>query len=63
MDLDKVIEHFGDTKALCDALDVTKGAVSQWRATGIPPLRQYQIETLTHGKFIAKREPARQSAA
>ena len=55
MDLDKVIRHFGGTPEICSALDVTKGAISQWRKDGIPPLRQYQIETLTKGKFKADR--------
>ncbi len=57
MNLDKVIEHFGGTKEACEALGVTKGAISQWRADGIPELRQFQIETLTKGKFKAARTP------
>jgi len=57
MDIHKVIEHFGGTKEICEALEVTKGAISQWRQDGIPELRQYQIETLTKGKFKAERKP------
>jgi hypothetical protein len=59
MDIEKVVEHFGGTLETCEALDVTKGAISQWRKDGIPPLRQFQIETLTKGKFRAARDPAR----
>ena len=58
MDLDKIIEYFGGTPKTCDALDVTKGAISQWRTEGIPKLRQFQIETLTAGKFKADRSKA-----
>lgn len=47
--IDKIIKrHFqGDTAKLCKALDVTKGAVSQWRKNGIPPLREFQIKQVT----------------
>lgn len=58
MDIDKVIEHYGGTSETCDALGVTKGAISQWRKDGIPELRQFQIETLTDGKFKAERKEA-----
>jgi hypothetical protein len=56
MNLDKVINHFGSTKELCAVLDVSKGAISQWRKDGIPKLRRFQIETLTKGKFKAERK-------
>lgn len=48
MTVDELIqEHFqGSTKALCDALGVTKGAVSHWRRKGIPKLRQYEVREL-----------------
>ena len=56
MDLEKVIEYFGGTDETCEALGVTKGAISQWRQDGIPELRQFQIEVLTKGKFKADRQ-------
>ena len=37
---------FANTKAMCDALGVTKGAISQWRQSGIPELRVYQIRAV-----------------
>ena len=37
---------FASTKAMCDALGVSKGAVSQWRQGGIPELRKYQIRAV-----------------
>jgi transcriptional repressor of cell division inhibition gene dicB len=55
MNIDKVLDHFGGTAEACQALGVTKGAISQWRKDGIPELRQFQIETLTKGKFKAER--------
>lgn len=56
MDIEKVIEFFGKTDLECaEKLGVTKGAISQWRQDGIPELRQYQIETLTGGRFKADR--------
>lgn len=61
MDVEKVVEHFGGTYETCKALNVTKGAISQWRSDGIPELRQFQIETLTKGKFKADRQQQRVS--
>lgn len=52
-----MLEHFGGTAETCKALDVSKGAISQWRQDGIPELRQFQIEALSKGKFKAKRDP------
>lgn len=62
MNIDAVVEHFGGTPETCAALDVTKGAISQWRQEGIPELRQFQIEALTKGKFKAERKPAERAA-
>ena len=63
MDIDKVVDHFGGTAETCAALGVTKGAISQWRADVIPPMRQFQIEALTHGKFRAERDTKKTAAA
>lgn len=62
MDIDSVIQHFGSSKALQDALGVTKAAISQWRASGIPNLRQFQIQALTGGKFSPKKGAATKKA-
>lgn len=56
MKVDDLIKHFGSTRAIQDALGVTKSAVSQWRAAGVPALRQYQIQALTKGKLRATPE-------
>lgn len=44
MNIDDVVPSvFRSTRELREALGVTKAAVSQWRKSGIPLLRQYQI--------------------
>ena len=50
------IKFFGSSKNLADALNVTKGSVSQWGAE-IPELRAYQIEKITNGKLKVKNPP------
>ena len=55
MTFDEIVDHFGSQTAMADALGVDRAAVSQWRATGLPPFRAIQIETLTRGKFRAVR--------
>jgi hypothetical protein len=54
MDIEAVIDHFGGVKALSRALDVYPQAIYQWKASGIPLLRQYQIEVVTKGAFLAE---------
>lgn len=51
MDIEQVIKHFGGVKALAKVLDVYPQVIYQWKANGIPLLRQYQIQVLTSGKF------------
>ncbi|MBU6955993.1 Cro/CI family transcriptional regulator [Hahella sp. HN01] len=48
------IHYFGSQKALADALNLHKSAISQWGDT-IPELRAFQLERLTNGKL--KHEP------
>lgn len=55
MKLEQVIRFFGSRAAVYEALGVTKAAVSQWAQSGIPPLRQYQIEVVSKGKLKADR--------
>lgn len=62
MDIEKVVTHFGGVADTCNALGVTPGAISQWRKDGIPDLRQFQIEAMTHGKFRADRSQSKESA-
>jgi hypothetical protein len=51
MDIEAVIHYFGGVKELSQALDVYPQAIYQWKASGIPLLRQYQIEVLSKGEF------------
>ena len=53
MDIEAVIKHFGSVKALAKALDVYPQVIYQWKANGIPLLRQYQIQVTTNGQFMA----------
>tara|TARA_Y100001956_G_C4041049_1_gene150633 strand:- start:428 stop:619 length:192 start_codon:yes stop_codon:yes gene_type:complete len=54
--LEQVLDHFEiKPGALAEKLGVTAGAVSQWRAAGIPQGRQWQIEAMTGGKLKADR--------
>jgi len=44
-EIDTIIKrHFGTTQIACAALGVSKGAISQWRKSGIPPLRRYHVQ-------------------
>ncbi len=43
---DVVPSVFPTTRELRQALGVTKAAISQWRKSGIPLLRQYQIREI-----------------
>jgi hypothetical protein len=54
MDIEAVIEHFGGVKPMSRALDIYPQAIYQWKATGIPLLRQYQIQVMTNGLFMAE---------
>jgi hypothetical protein len=55
MDIKAVIDHFGGMKPFCQALNVFPQSVYQWKKRGIPLSRQYDIEVLTEGKFLADR--------
>ena len=50
----ELIAHFGTVAAMARALGVAPPAVHQWVAAGrIPPLRAFEIEEITGGKFKA----------
>jgi DNA-binding transcriptional regulator YdaS (Cro superfamily) len=55
VNLDQVLEHFKvKPNELAAILKVTRPAISQWKASGIPAGRQWQIEALTKGKLKAQ---------
>ena len=54
MTFSDLIEHFGSTQAVADALDVSYQSVHQWKRSGkVPQGRQWQLQALTAGKLQA----------
>ena len=58
------IKYFGSVTKLADALNLTVGAISQWKAEQIPELRARQLEDITQGalKFDRSQSPLRQQS-
>lgn len=52
MNLQEAIKFFGTKKALAEALDIGRSAISNW-GDEIPPQRQYQIQIISKGKLKA----------
>ena len=48
-------DHFGTQEKLAHALDIAQSTVASWGEYP-PPLRQIQIERLTHGELQAEPE-------
>lgn len=44
------IEHFGSAVALAEALNISKGAVSQWGDT-VPEGSAYKLQVITGGRL------------
>jgi len=53
MKYEKVIRHFGSLAAAAKAMEITPGAVCQWRGKEIPEYRQLQLQRLSKGKLKA----------
>lgn len=54
MTLQDVLDHFKvKPHELADMLDVSRGAVSQWKSAGIPEGRQWQVQALSNGALKA----------
>lgn len=53
MNVEQVVKAFGGPGKACEALGMTRQALSLWRKHGIPKLRKFQIEKLTNGKLKA----------
>lgn len=49
---DDLITYFGSVPSMAKALGIDRRAIYQWRGT-VPPLRAFQIEKITNGKFKA----------
>jgi DNA-binding transcriptional regulator YdaS (Cro superfamily) len=56
MTLQEAKDHFGSYTKVAAKLGVTKGAVSQWKASGvIPEDRQLDLHRITKGRLKADR--------
>lgn len=53
----EIIDEFGGTQEVADLLEITTGAVSQWRTNGIPDARLKYFKVLKP-KFFNGREIA-----
>ena len=53
MTYDDLIQHYGSQIEIARALGVAPPSVHGWQYTGVPPLRQLQIEGLTRKKLRA----------
>ena len=58
MTVNQLIRYYGDGVQAAFAIGVSKQAVSKWKKTGIPVLRQHYIQSLTDGDLKAVKEAA-----
>ena len=55
MEVEKVIEHFGDTRKTSEALGLGYQTIWQWRKNGKIPLdKQYKIQVVTNREFVVE---------
>lgn len=47
----RIIDAMGGTVAVCELFEITSGAVSQWRESGIPDARMFSIKLLRPDLF------------
>lgn len=62
MTFDELMAHFKTQTATGEALGVAQTTVADWKKTGIPLPRQYQIQVLTGGVLQADPTPKRKVA-
>jgi hypothetical protein len=55
IDAKAVIEHFGGVSATARAFGCTPPSVSGWVTKRFPPCREWQLEALSGGKWMATR--------
>ena len=56
MTLKQAINYFGSRKNLCDALKITKGALTHWNTKEMPELSQRRLEEMTGGALKINRK-------
>lgn len=59
MDANKIIDACGGTGKVAEVCEVTTGAVSQWRRTGIPRARLMFLRLKFPGAFVGEVAPGR----
>lgn len=57
MDANKIIDELGGTCAVAELCNVTTGAVSQWRTSGIPAARLMFLKLARPEVFVAFEQP------
>ena len=50
-DPNRIIDAFGGTSKVAELFNITTGAVSQWRESGIPDSRMFSIKLLRPDLF------------
>lgn len=55
MTYEELVNHFGKPIEVSRKLNITPQAVCIWKDSGVPLIRQFQIEVLTQGKLKAER--------
>ena len=51
MEFKEALKHYGSRNKIAKALGIHRQAITRWAYSGIPELRQYELETLTGGKL------------
>jgi hypothetical protein len=49
MTYNQILKYFGGVRPTARALNISAASVCAWKDTGVPALRQYQIDHITHG--------------
>ena len=62
MTYQQVLKHFGSQAEAARRIGIRPPSVSEWQHTGIPLVRQYQIQVLTGGALKADQLPKRKAA-
>ena len=60
MEFKEALKHYGSRNKIAKALGIHRQAITRWAYSGIPELRQYELETLTGGKLKRNGRTAKQ---
>lgn len=56
MTYDDILKHFGSQAAIARAIAIKQPSVCEWQNSGVPALRQIQLERITLGALRADPE-------